>query len=490
MEIQNIGWNIDNSYTTLPEMFYSKVNPNPVKRAKLSILNEQLAYELGLDLERLKKEESIDILAGNRGLIGKELIAQAYAGHQFGHFTMLGDGRAMLLGEHIDPSGEKFDIQLKGSGETPYSRRGDGRAAIGPMLREYIISEAMYALNIPTTRSLAVVLTGEKIYREIPLDGAILTRVAKSHIRVGTFEYAAKYGSIEDLKALADYTIGRHFLNIKDEENIYLALLKEVISLQASLIAQWQSVGFIHGVMNTDNMTVSGESIDYGPCAFMNSYDPATVFSSIDRNGRYAYENQPNIGGWNLARLAEALLPLIHKDQDEAIKLVKEAIDQYETIFNNKWLEGMRLKLGISNEELEDKVLIDELLNLIKNHRSDFTNTFVGLTDQRLERLDKSGLFQCDEFKDWINRWNFRLERGNRPIETSKEKMKKYNPTIIPRNHNVESALAAVVDKGDYTVFNELLAALKNPFDYDNINEKYMNPPQKENVPYKTFCGT
>lgn len=489
MKIQDIGWNIDNSYITLPAIFYSKVKPNPVKGAKLVILNEPLAQELGLDIERLKGEESIDIFAGNRGLIGKELIAQAYAGHQFGHFTMLGDGRAMLLGEHIDPSGEKFDIQLKGSGETPYSRSGDGRAALGPMLREYIISEAMYGLNIPTTRSLAVVTTGEKIYRETPMEGAILTRVAKSHIRVGTFEYAAKYGTNEELKALADYTIGRHFLNIKEEDNIYLALLKEVISLQASLISKWQAVGFIHGVMNTDNMTVSGESIDYGPCAFMNNYDPGTVFSSIDRNGRYAYVNQPNIGGWNLARFAETLLPLIHEDQDEAIRLAKEAIDQYELIFNNKWLEGMRLKLGISNEELEDKVLIDELLHLMKNHRSDFTNTFVGLTDESHEKLDNSGLFQCDEFGAWKNRWHIRLERGNRSLEISKENMKKYNPTIIPRNHQVESALAAAVDNSNYTVFNDLLAALKNPFDYDNIKVEYMTPAEN-NVPYKTYCGT
>lgn len=489
MEIQEIGWNLDNSYITLPEIFYSKVKPNPVRRAELVILSDELSQELGLDIERLKEEESINIFAGNRGLIGKELIAQAYAGHQFGHFTMLGDGRAMLLGEHISPSGEKFDIQLKGSGETPYSRRGDGRAALGPMLREYIISEAMHGLNIPTTRSLAVVTTGEKVYRETPLDGAILTRVANSHIRVGTFEYAAKYGTDEDLKALTDYTIGRHFLYIKEEDNIYLALLREVISLQAALITKWQAVGFIHGVMNTDNMLISGESIDYGPCAFMNSYDPATVFSSIDRNGRYAYGNQPDIGAWNLARFAETLLPLIHEDQEEAIRLASEEINKYEQVFNNKWLEEMRLKLGLSNEELEDKQLIDELLQLMKNYKADFTNTFVALTDESYERLDKSGLFQSDELKDWKNRWNSRLERGDRSLEASKENMKKYNPTIIPRNHNVEDALAAAVDNGDYKVLHDLVTALKNPFDYDNVVEEYMTPPDS-NVPYKTYCGT
>lgn len=489
MEIQNMGWNIDNSYITLPEVFYSRVKPNPVKDAELVILNEELARVLGLDIERLKGEESVDIFAGNRGLIGKELVAQAYAGHQFGHFTMLGDGRAMLLGEHIDPSGEKFDIQLKGSGETPYSRRGDGRAALGPMLREYIISEAMHGLNIPTTRSLAVVRTGEKVYRETPLQGAILTRVAKSHIRVGTFEYAARYGSDEDLRALADYTIGRHFLNIKEEENIYLALLKEVINLQAQLIAKWQAFGFIHGVMNTDNMTVSGETIDYGPCAFMNNYDPATVFSSIDRNGRYAYGNQPDIGAWNLARFGETLLPLIHEDQDEAIRLVTAEINHYKEVFNNKYLDEMRLKLGIFNQEVEDEDLILELLQLMIKHKADFTNIFVGLTDEKYERLDNTGLFQSDEFKEWKEKWIARRERQDRSLDISKEDMKKYNPTIIPRNHNVESALAVAVDKGDYTVFNDLVSALKDPFDYDNIKEEYMTPPES-NVPYKTYCGT
>ena len=488
MDIRDIGWNIDNSYTTLPKIFYSKVKPNTVRDPKLVILNEKLAVGLGLDVERLKDQESIDILAGNRGLLEDVLIAQAYAGHQFGHFTMLGDGRAMLLGEQISSSGERYDIQLKGSGKTPYSRGGDGRAALGPMLREYIISEAMDSLNIPTTRSLAVVTTGEKVYRETPLDGAILTRGAKSHIRVGTFEYAAKYGSDEDLKALADYTIGRHFLNIKEEENIYLALLKEVIKLQASLIAKWQSVGFIHGVMNTDNMTISGETIDYGPCAFMNNYDPDTVFSSIDRNGRYAYGNQPDIGAWNLARFAETLLPLIHEDQKEAIKLVTEEINQYVQIFNTKYLDEMRLKLGLSNQESEDESLIGDLLSLMKSHKADFTNTFVGLTDERYEKLDKTGLFQSDEFKNWKTKWITRRERQDRALDISKENMRKYNPTIIPRNQNVESALAAV-NKGDYTEFNDLVSALKDPFDYENIVEKYMAPPEGD-IPYKTYCGT
>ena len=492
MELRDIGWNIDNSYVTLPKIFYSKVKPNPVKDPKLVVLNEELALELGLDVERLKEEDSLDIFAGNRGLVVEELIAQAYAGHQFGHFTMLGDGRAMLIGEHISPSGQKYDIQLKGAGKTPYSRGGDGRAALGPMLREYIISEGIYHLNnlkIPTSRSLAVVTTGEKVYRENPLEGAILTRVAKSHIRVGTFEFAAKYGNLEDLKALADYTIGRHFSNIKDEENIYVALLREVIQVQASLIASWQLIGFIHGVMNTDNMTISGETIDYGPCAFMNTYDPNTVFSSIDRTGRYAYGNQPNIGGWNLARFAETLVPLIGEHEDEGIKLAKAELDKYEDIFKQEWLNGMRLKLGLSNEEPEDQVLVEELLFLMEKYKADFTNTFVALTDDRYEKLDNYGLFQDPEFKDWKSKWNLRQRRQNRSEEASIDNMKKYNPTIIPRNHQVEKALAAAVDNHDYTVLDNLVAAIRDPFNYGNIKEEYMTPPNSS-VPYKTYCGT
>ncbi|NLC04563.1 MAG: YdiU family protein [Tissierellia bacterium] len=492
MELRDIGWNIDNSYITLPKVFYSKVKPNPVKDPKLVILNEELALKLGLDVERLKQEESLDIFAGNRGLVVEELIAQAYAGHQFGHFTMLGDGRAMLLGEHITPSGQKYDIQLKGAGKTPYSRGGDGRAALGPMLREYIISEGIYHLNnlkIPTSRSLAIVTTGEKVYREIPLEGAILTRVAKSHIRVGTFEYAARYGNIGELKALADYTIGRHFPSVADEENIYLGLLREVIQVQAALIASWQLIGFIHGVMNTDNMTISGETIDYGPCAFMNTYDPNTVFSSIDRRGRYAYGNQPNIGGWNLARFAETLVPLIGENEDEALRLAKIELDKYEEIFNREWLNGMRLKLGLSNEEPEDQVLVEELLFLMEKHKADFTNTFVALTDDRYESLDKSGLFQDPEFIDWKSKWNLRQRRQNRSEEASLDNMKKYNPTLIPRNHQVEKALAAAVDNHDYTVLDNLVAAIKDPFNYEDIKEEYMTPPDSS-VPYKTYCGT
>lgn len=490
MKNKNIGWNIDNSYSKLPKIFYSMVKPNKVRSPELVILNTNLAKELGLDPNRLKDETSINILAGNDGLIGEELLAQAYAGHQFGHFTMLGDGRAMLVGEHITPLGDRVDIQLKGAGKTPYSRGGDGRAGLGPMLREYIISEAMNSLNIPTTRSLAVVTTGNKIYRETPLAGAILTRVAKSHIRVGTFQFASKWGELEDLKALANYTIDRHFPLIKDDENPYLSLLNEVIKLHASLIAKWQLVGFIHGVMNTDNMTISGETIDYGPCAFMDIYNPATVFSSIDRNGRYAYGNQQNIGGWNLARFGETLLPLIDKDSEVSIRLVEESLKNYSFLYNKNWLMGMKLKLGLINEDMEDENLINKLLDLMNKYESDFTNIFLALTDEKYKALDDSGLFKSKEFMDWNYMWISRLEKQDRSIELSKKDMQQYNPIIIPRNHQVEKSLELAVEENDFSLFFDFLKALSTPFGYENVKEEFINPAEKTDVPYKTYCGT
>lgn len=490
MKTKDMGWNLDNSYLNLPNKFFSKVEPNHVSSPQLEILNDSLAKELGLNIEELKSKEGIDILSGNQYPEGAASIAQAYAGHQFGYFTMLGDGRATLIGEQITPTGKRFDIQLKGSGRTPYSRGGDGRAALGPMLREYIISEGMHNLRIPTTRGLSVVTTGDKTYRETPLPGAILTRVAKSHIRVGTFQFAVSFGDTEDIKAIADYSIQRHFPSLIDEENPYIGLLEEVIKVQGSLIAKWQLVGFIHGVMNTDNMTISGETIDYGPCAFMNIYHPSTVFSSIDRNGRYAYGNQPNIGAWNLARFAETLLPLIHKDKEQSIKIVEEAIKSYSYFYNNSWIKGMRLKLGILNEEKEDEDLIEELLDLMSKYKSDFTNMFVALTEDSYKNLDDSGLFKSDEFKKWNNNWNTRLERQESSLESIKATMKNHNPIIIPRNHQVEKALASVVEKEDYTKFNSLLKALSTPYNYNEVNEEYMKLPEPSNIPYKTYCGT
>ena len=461
-ETIGIGFNFENTYVNLPEMFFTKKSPSHVKAPSLVKLNSSLAKELGLNIDALQSNEGIEILSGNKIPEGSIPLAQAYAGHQFGHFTLLGDGRALLLGEHITPKGERIDIQLKGSGRTPYSRGGDGKAALGPMLREYIISEAMHALNIPTTRSLAVTKTGEAVIRETYLKGAILTRVASSHIRVGTFQYARNWGTVEDIKKLADYTLKRHFKEIENEENPYLSLLKEVIKRQAELIAKWQLVGFIHGVMNTDNMTISGETIDYGPCAFMDTYDPETVFSSIDIYGRYAYKNQPNMAVWNLARFAETLLPLLSTDQDEAINLAEDALAEFSEIFKNNWISGMRAKLGIFNEEAEDEELIKNLLSIMQKYKADYTNTFRALT---IDDLNGSEIFDSEEFKEWYKMWQERLSRQDESKDLLKKLMKSSNPAVIPRNHRVEEALEAA-EKGDYSVMDKLLDVLINPFEY------------------------
>lgn len=482
-----VGWNLENTYTSLPDIMFTAINVNPVSNPKLVILNDELATSLGLDSKALRSRESVGELAGNRALEGGIPLAQAYAGHQFGHFTMLGDGRALLLGEQITPSGELFDIQLKGSGRTPYSRGGDGRAGLGPMLREYIISESMYALGIPTTRSLAVVTTGEDIMREIVGPGAVMTRIAASHLRVGTFQYAAKWGSIDDLKALADYAIERHYPILMDKENRYLLLLQEVIERQAALIAKWQLVGFIHGVMNTDNMTISGETIDYGPCAFMDIYNPKTVFSSIDTHGRYAYENQPNIAAWNLARLAECLLPLIHEDQDEAVKQAQEAMTTYPEKYETYWLTGMGNKLGIFNIEEEDISLIDNLLLLLEKYGGDYTNTFRLLT---LGKLEETVLFGKKDFDQWHEKWQARLEKQDVSKEFIQQLMQKSNPVVIPRNHRVEEALEAAVVKEDYSVLENLLKVISNPYDYNSDYMYYTSLPPDTSGPYKTFCGT
>ncbi|PDZ70984.1 hypothetical protein CN568_22190 [Bacillus pseudomycoides] len=486
-ETKETGWNLDNSYARLPESFFSTLCPTPVGLPKLIILNHPVATSLGLNIEELQSEDGVAVLAGNRIPEGSIPLAQAYAGHQFGHFNMLGDGRALLIGEQITPSGERFDIQLKGSGRTPYSRRGDGRAALGPMLREYIISEAMHALGIPTTRSLAIVSTGELIIRETALPGAILTRVASSHIRVGTFQYAAASGSVEELKILADYTIKRHFPAIQSQENPYLALLQEVMKQQASLIAKWQLVGFIHGVMNTDNMTISGETIDYGPCAFMDEYDPATVFSSIDTQGRYAYGNQPYIGVWNLARFAESLLPILHTDLEQAVQIAQNAISDFGTLYEKHWLAGMRTKLGIFNEEAEDKALIDELLKIMEKYRADYTNTFLALTFGTHKDTD---LFKSQEFTKWNEKWQARLSRQEESKSSSHQLMRDTNPAIIPRNHRVEEALDAAVKQGNYSVMEQLLVVLSNPYAHSPEQSEYCTPPAPSSRPYRTFCGT
>lgn len=483
----NFGWNFDNSYARLPESFYSRVDPTHVRSPKIKIWNDSLAASLGLNASSLQTEEAAEILGGNRVPEGALPLAQAYAGHQFGHFTMLGDGRAILLGEQITPAGQRFDIQLKGSGETPFSRRGDGRAALGPMLREYIISEAMHALGIATTRSLAVVTTGEDVIRETRLPGAVLARVASSHLRVGTFQYIAHWGTLEELRTLADYTLQRHFPDVDASSDRYLRLLQEVIKRQAVLIAKWQLVGFIHGVMNTDNMAISGETIDYGPCAFMDVYDPATVFSSIDVQGRYAYGNQPLIAEWNLARFAETLLPLLNQDEDKAVELAQHELTNFSSLFQEHWLQGMRRKLGLFNQENEDQGLIDDLLHLMKTHHADYTNTFRSLT---LEELEDAVLFEAPEFLTWYKRWQERLDRQQESKSASVELMRNNNPAIIPRNHRVEEVLTAAVNKEDYSLLTRFLDVLVHPYAYTPEQVAYIVGPEKTDHPYRTFCGT
>ncbi|WP_339157238.1 YdiU family protein [Paenibacillus sp. FSL W8-0186] len=489
--IAEAGWKFDNSYARLPEIFYTLQKPLPVRAPGLAVFNEPLAASLGLDPQALQGSAGAAVFAGNVIPEGALPLAQAYAGHQFGYFTMLGDGRAVLIGEQITPQGQRVDIQLKGSGRTPYSRGGDGRAVLGPMLREYIISEAMHALGIPTTRSLAVVTTGQTVMRESEQTGAILTRIASSHLRVGTFQYAAQRGEGEELRALADYALKRHYPEAEEDTaaggNHYLALLRQVIRRQAELIAKWQLVGFIHGVMNTDNMTISGETIDYGPCAFMDAYDPATVFSSIDSQGRYAYGNQPYIGAWNLARFAEALLPLLHEDEEQALKLAEEAIAGFTEQFHGYWLAGMRAKLGLFNAEPEDEALIKELLKLMHKHRADYTNTFLALT---FERWQDISLVEDEAFEPWLQQWRERLGRQEETQEASQQLMRSSNPAVIPRNHRVEEALEAAEKDGDYSLMERLLGALADPFAHTEEQAEYCKLPEPSQRPYRTYCGT
>lgn len=479
-----IAWHFSHSYTKLPKDFFAEQLPVKVSNPKLILLNEPLLKTLGLDKEALSPESWSNIFSGNELPEKAYPIAEAYAGHQFGHFALLGDGRAVLLGEHINPDGDHFDIQFKGSGQTPFSRRGDGRAALGPMLREFIISEAMCALKIPTTRSLAVVTTGESVMRDEALPGAILTRVAKSHIRVGTFQFASTLNDINKLKALADYTIDRHYPECKAKDNPYLAFLNAVIERQALLISQWMHVGFIHGVMNTDNMSISGETIDYGPCAFMDRYHPETVFSSIDRQGRYAYSNQPPIAQWNLARFAETLIPLIDQNTDKSIELASKSINDFSGQFQTAWLKGMRQKLGLFNEEASDILLINELLVLMQKNKADYTLTFRHLSS---DAILKDAIFKDASFKVWYKNWLHCIQKQQEGEETSKLKMLKHNPAVIPRNYLVEKALSLAVTDQDYKFLNDFIAALLRPYEESQV---FSEPPIEEDKFYKTFCGT
>jgi len=483
--MNKINWNFDNTYFGLSDAFRENINPIPVNKPKLILINKNLAKELSLDFSKVNDEELSKIFSGNSLPEGSNSIAQAYAGHQFGHFTMLGDGRAVLIGEHVSKKNKKYDIQFKGSGKTTFSRNGDGRAALGPMLREYIISESMYHLNIPTTRSLAVVKTGEHVIREKSLQGAILTRVASSHIRVGTFQYILARQNQNELKELLDYTINRHFPEIKDSKNQALELLKIIIQRQCNLIVDWMRVGFIHGVMNTDNMTVSGETIDYGPCAFMDIYDPKTVFSSIDRMGRYAYCNQPTIAKWNLARFAECLIPFIDKDTDKAIKIATEEINSFEKNYENKWMNMMRNKLGLFSTETNDKSLILDLLTWMHQKKVDYTNTFCHLMKAGKKEDE---IYKDENFLVWKKRWKERLKKNNNFFEKSVELMRKSNPLIIPRNHKVEEVLAAA-DEDNLKPLKKFLTILADPYtEQKNISEFQELSESRDK--YQTFCGT
>ena len=483
--MQKINWKFDNTYSKLSETFREFVKPTPVHNPEIVIFNHQLAKELNLDFSKISNIELSKIFSGNSIPQETQTLAQAYAGHQFGHFTMLGDGRAVLLGEHLDNKKNRYDIQYKGSGRTSFSRGGDGRAALGPMLREYLISEAVHSLNIPTTRSLAVVKTGEKVVRENLLDGAILTRVASSHIRVGTFQFIAATQNIDNLNTLVDYTINRHYPELNSSKFKAYDLLNIVMEKQCNLVVNWMRVGFIHGVMNTDNTSISGDTIDYGPCAFMDHYDPKTVFSSIDKFGRYAFSNQPPITKWNLARFAECLVPLIDKSEEYAIKLATELIDNFQHIYEDKWLSMMRNKLGLFGEEKNDKKLINSLLEWMKKNKADYTNTFCHLMGIK----SNADIYKKTDFLEWTYKWKIRSELNNSSKDKQIKLMRKNNPIVIPRNHKVEEALAEA-DKGSLDKIIRLLDILKDPYGNQYNISEYQMPAPASKKKYQTFCGT
>jgi uncharacterized protein YdiU (UPF0061 family) len=484
-----------NTYAALPANFFARVAPTPVTSPRLIKLNRPLAVQLGLDPDRLDSPEGAEILAGKRIPEGADPIAMAYAGHQFGHFVpQLGDGRAILLGEVIDADGVRRDIQLKGSGPTPFSRRGDGRAALGPVLREYIVSETMAKLGIPTTRSLAAVMTGENVFRETALPGAVLTRVASSHIRVGTFQYFAARGDSEGVRRLADHVIARHYPQAADAERPYHALLEGVIARQAELVARWLLVGFIHGVMNTDNTSISGETIDYGPCAFMDHYDPAKVFSSIDEMGRYAYANQPRIALWNLTRLAECLLPLFSEDQEKAIAEAQLVLGGFADAFSGAYQAGLRAKLGLFTEQDGDQALAQDLLDAMAKNQADFTLTFRRLGDAALDPLhdrDISSLFaDPTAFDEWAARWRQRTGEEPQDPAARQAAMRAVNPAFIPRNHRIEAVIEAAVNQDDFAPFEELLTVLSRPYEDQPAFAHYAAAPEPHQCVRQTFCGT
>ena len=486
MNFDSIGWAFDNTYSKLSNTFKEEVKPTPVHNPELVVLNDRLAQYLNLDFSKIKKDDLSQIFSGNSLPKGSLTLAQAYAGHQFGHFTILGDGRALMIGEHIDKNNNRYDIQFKGSGKTPYSRNADGRAALGPMLREYIISESMHHLGVPTTRSLAVVETGEDVIRESILKGAVLTRVASSHIRVGTFQYALISKNKNDLKTLFDYTLQRHYPNLKKSESSPVDLLKLVLKKQVNLICNWMRIGFVHGVMNTDNMTISGETIDYGPCAFMDKYDPGTVFSSIDSQGRYAYFNQPRVAKWNLERFAECLLPLINDDNEIAIPIATEILKEFPNIYKESWLKMMKQKLGLLGDEPKDEKLIIELLSWMHRNKADYTNTFCYLMG---EYKKKNQIYNETQFTLWKKKWENRIKLNNISKAGSLKIMRKANPLVIPRNHLVEGALQYVNEMNDLSKVNELLKILQRPYEKVSTTSIYQSTPIPEEN-YVTYCGT
>jgi serine/tyrosine/threonine adenylyltransferase len=535
-----MGWNLEQTYARLPSLMFAHVLPAKVQAPSLAILNERLAEQMGLSLGTMAHGGMAELFTGQQLPPGAQPIAQAYAGHQFGGFTMLGDGRAILLGEQRTPDGRLLDIQFKGSGPTPFSRGGDGRAAMGPMLREYLISEAMVGLGIPTTRGLAVATTGEWVYRERPLPGAILTRVAASHLRVGTFQFLAARRDEPNLRVLADYAISRHDPELLEDPERYRKFFRSVMNRQAALIAQWQLVGFIHGVMNTDNMALSGETIDYGPCAFIDAYHPQTVFSSIDHGGRYAYGNQPTIGQWNLARFAETLLPLIDSSPEKSVEIATEELQQYPDRFQEYWLRGMRNKLGLGSQRPGDRELAESLLEWMAEVRADFTNTFVDLTysdlaaravspadsgdaadsrdsgdsgnsaedseavsaSARIESGRDESATRCkpiqdDRYRDpafqqWLVRWRHRHDEEGTTLEVARARMRQVNPLVIPRNHRVEEVLSAATEQGDLAPLQHLLQLVSSPFEFSENEELafFQAPPPEDHPPYRTFCGT
>ncbi len=490
----SMSFGFEHSYARALDGFYAQVAPSRVRAPQLLKLNVPLAEQLGLDARALQTDQGAALLSGNTLPSDAMPIALAYAGHQFGHFVpQLGDGRAILLGELIGRDGQRRDVQLKGAGQTPFSRRGDGRAALGPVLREYLVSEAMHALGIPTTRALAAVATGEAVYRETALPGAVLTRIAASHVRVGTFQFFARHGETADLKRLADYVIQRHYPELVASPQPYLALLDAVMARQIDLVARWLSVGFIHGVMNTDNMAISGETLDFGPCAFMDAYDPGTVFSSIDEGGRYAYANQAPIALWNLARFAETLLPLIDPDRSRAIAVATEHLTAFEDQFESRWLTGMRHKLGLQKAQDGDDALVQDLLDQMLRSQADFTQTFRTLA--AVAEGGDSGPLQArfrdgPRFAGWLDRWRARCQHEASSPSQRAQAMRRCNPAFIPRNHRVEQALEQAILHRDLSAFDRLAAVLAAPYDDQPQHAEYAEPPPASFGPYRTFCGT